>query len=93
MTALIVAVVVGIMNVTIRPVLRLLTLPINIITLGLFGLVLNTLLFWSTTLIVPDFRIDGFWWAALGVTVVSVVSAIGNRVVLGGDGEFGRSEE
>lgn len=92
-TALIAAAVLGIVNVLIKPVLRFLTFPINLITLGIFGLVLNTLLFWSATLFVHAFMIDGFWWAAAGAFVVSFVSAIGNRIVLGSDGKVGSSEE
>lgn len=88
-TALLVALVLGLINVTIGPVLRLLTLPITILTLGIFAFILNTLLFWSTTFIVPGFAIDGFWWAALAALVVSAVSTVGNRILLGSDGKVG----
>jgi putative membrane protein len=88
-----VAGVLGIINVTIRPILRILTFPINILTLGAVGFVLNTLLFWSATLVIKQFTIDGFWWAALGALIVSVVSAIGNRMVLGSDGKLGRADD
>lgn len=89
LTALLVALVFGLINVTIGPVLRLLTLPITILTLGIFSLVLNTLLFWSTALVVPGFSIDGFWWAALAALVVSAISTTGNRLLLGKDGKVG----
>lgn len=87
-TALLVALVLGVINVTIGPVLRFLTLPVTILTLGVFSLILNTLLFWSAVLIVPGFSIDGFWWAALAALVVSAVSTAGNRLLLGSDGKM-----
>jgi len=92
-TALIAAAVLGIINMTIRPVLRLLTFPVNLLTLGLFGFVLNTFLFWSATYFVQGFSIDGFWFAAIGAFVVSIVSTIGNYIFLGGDGKFGRQND
>jgi putative membrane protein len=88
-TALLAAAVFGLMNVTIGPVLRFLTLPITILTLGIFSVILNTLLFWSVTAVVPGFSIDGFWWAMLAVLGVSAVSTVGNRLLLGRDGKFG----
>lgn len=89
MTALLVALVLGVINMTIRPIVKILTFPINILTLGVVGFVINTLFFWSATLVVKTFVIDGFWWAALGAFVVSTISAIGNRIALGSDGKFG----
>jgi putative membrane protein len=88
-TALMVSLVFGLINVTIGPILRILTLPITIITLGIFSIILNTLLFWSITVVVPGFSIDGFWWAMLAVLVVSAVSTVGNRLLLGRDGKLG----
>jgi putative membrane protein len=89
LTALLVAAVFGLINVTIGPVLKLLTFPITILTLGVFSVILNTLLFWSTTIVVPGFSINGFWWAMLAVLVVSAVSTVGNRLLLGRDGKLG----
>ncbi len=89
LTALLVALAFGIINVTIGPLLRLLTFPITIITLGIFSLILNTFLFWSTTIFVPGFRIDGFWWAMAGAVIVSIVSSLGNHLILGPDGKVG----
>src|ERR1700690_1641618 len=65
-TALVVAVVWGILGLTVRPVLKLLTLPINIITFGLFSLVLNALLFWFLSTFIKGFIVSGFIPALIG---------------------------
>ncbi len=78
--ALIAALVIGLINALVRPIILLLTLPINILTLGLFTLVINALMFWLASSIVKGFNIDGFWpafWGALVFWIVSwAVSAI-----------------
>lgn len=74
MTVLLVALVWSVITMIIRPVLRLLTLPITIITFGIFSLILNALLFWAVTIIVPGFSIDGFLSALLGVIVLSLLN-------------------
>lgn len=89
MTALWVALVLGIVNTVIRPILLLITLPINIITLGLFTFILNGLMFFLASMFVKSFQIDGFWWAVLGALIVSVISVVGNRLILGSDGKIG----
>ncbi len=89
MTALIVALVLGVLNMLVRPILFLITLPINILTLGLFTFVLNGLMFWAVSLFILDFKIDGFWWAVIGAIIVSIVSTIGDRLFLGADGKVG----
>lgn len=76
MTALVVAVVLGIINAFIRPVLLILTLPINVLTLGLFTLVINAVLILLTTGIVPGFQVDGFWWALAYGVVLSLVNSV-----------------
>ena len=75
-TALVVAVVLGIVNAVLKPILIILTLPINILTLGLFTLVINALLILLTTQFVSGFRVDGFWWAFLFSLVLSVVNSV-----------------
>lgn len=84
-TALLVALVIGFLNTLIRPVLFLLTLPITVLTLGLFTLVLNGLMFWVTSRLVDGFHIDGFWWAVLAALVYSLVSAVISSVLLDGE--------
>lgn len=68
-TAVIVAVVLGIINSIIRPILLILTLPINILTLGLFTFVIMGALVMLTSAIVPGFKVDSFWWA-MGFAIV-----------------------
>jgi putative membrane protein len=74
--ALATAVVLGLINTFIKPVLLLLTLPLNILTLGLFTLVINALLIMLTSAIVPGFHVDGFWHALLFSLVLTVVNFV-----------------
>jgi putative membrane protein len=67
--ALIVAVLLGLVNAVIRPVLILLTLPVTILTLGLFILVINALMFWFVASFVDGFVVSGFWAAFFGAIV------------------------
>ncbi|MFN8176813.1 MAG: phage holin family protein [bacterium] len=71
---LVAALVLGFLNAVLKPVLVLLTLPITILTLGVFYLVLNAILFALGATLVPGFRVDGFGWAFLGALVMSLVS-------------------
>ncbi len=75
-SALIAALVLGLLNTLVKPLLILLTLPITIVTLGLFLLVLNALVFWFVGSILKGFSVDGFWWAVLGALVYSLVSGL-----------------
>src|SRR5476649_2039292 len=75
--------ILGFVNALVRPVLFLLTLPLTLITLGLFIFVLNALCLGLTAALVPGFSIDGFWWALLGALLVSVVSWILNGIFVG----------
>jgi len=77
--ALLAAVALGILNAIVRPVLFVLTLPITIVTLGLFMFVINASLFMFATAFVGGYEVDGFLAALLGSLVVSVIGAIGNR--------------
>ena len=72
-TALFVALVLGLVNTFIKPVISILTLPVNILTLGLFGIILNGLFFWFASLVVTGFTITGFVPALIGSVVVSVI--------------------
>lgn len=80
-TALLVALAWSVIVVVIRPALRLLTLPITIITLGLFSFVLNALLFWAMTLIVPGFIVAGFLPALLGALVLSILTWLIHQIL------------
>lgn len=75
-TALIVAVVLGLVNTFIRPVLLILTIPLNILTLGLFTFVIMALMVLLVSAIVPGFGVDGFWWAMAFALVFSIINAI-----------------
>jgi len=75
-TALVVAIVLGAINTFIRPIIFLLTLPINILTLGLFSFVILGLLVLLVSAIVPGFHVDGFWWAVAFALVLAVISSI-----------------
>ena len=81
--ALVAGVILGFVNAIVRPVLFLLTLPLTLVTLGLFIFVLNALCFALTAWLVPGFDVDGFWWAMAGALLVSVVSWILNGIVVG----------
>jgi putative membrane protein len=74
----------GLVNVAVRPVILLLTLPFTLVTLGLFIFVVNAICLWLTSLLVPGFSIAGFWPALVGALVVSVVSWILNGLLLPG---------
>jgi len=71
--ALVTALVLGLVNTFIKPLLLLLTLPLNILTLGLLTFVINALLILLTSSIVPGFVVSGFWWALLFSLVLSII--------------------
>ena len=75
--------VLGLINALVRPVLLVLTLPLTLVTLGLFIFILNAICFALTAWLVPGFSVDGFWWALLGALLVSIVSWILNGLFVG----------
>ncbi len=81
--ALVTALVLGLINTVIRPILVLLTLPITLLTLGLFILVINALLFWMVASFVPGFQVQGFWSAFWGAIAYSVISTLVSWLILG----------
>ena len=81
--ALVAGIILGFVNAIVRPALFLLTLPLTLVTLGLFIFVLNAICFGLTAWLVPGFSVDGFWWALLGALLVSVVSWILNGIFVG----------
>lgn len=72
--ALIAALVLGFINTLVRPVLALLTLPLTVLTLGIFYLVLNGLLFWLASALLPGFHVAGFWPAVFGAILYGVIT-------------------
>ena len=83
-TALVAAVVLGLVNVAIRPVLILLTLPATILSLGLFIFVINGLLFWLVGSYLKGFEVAGFWSGFFGAIIYSIVSWALSSLVLPG---------
>lgn len=75
-TLLLLGLVIGVIDGFVRPVVSFLSLPLTILTLGLFQLILNALLLELATLIIPAFTIDNFLWAILGGIVLGIVHAI-----------------
>jgi putative membrane protein len=86
--AFIAALFLGVMNALIRPVVLVLTLPINILTLGLFTLVVNGLMLWLTGSLLKGFVVEGFWAAVGGALVLSLISLVVNSLI----GDQGRVE-
>jgi len=81
-SALIAALILGLVNAFIRPDLILLTLPVTVLTLGLFILVINGLLFWFVGSVVKGFIVEGFWSGVIGAILFSVVSWALSALVL-----------
>ena len=82
--ALIAALILGLVNAVIKPVLVVLTLPVTIVTLGLFIFVINGLLFWLVGSFVPGFVVQGFWAGFIGAILFSIVSWVLSALVLKG---------
>ena len=80
--ALIAALVLGLVNTVVRPILVLLTLPVTVLTLGLFIFVLNGLLFWAVGSWIEGFHVAGFWSGVLGAIVFSLISWVLAALVL-----------
>jgi putative membrane protein len=74
-TALILAVVLGLLNIFVKPLLIILTLPITIFTFGLFLFVINALIILLAAKFVNGFRVDGFWWALLFSLLLSILTS------------------
>ena len=79
MAALVAAFLLGIVNVIIRPILVFLTLPLTVLTLGLFLLVINGLMLSLVAALVKGFHVNGFWGAVFGSILISIVSWILSR--------------
>ena len=82
-TALVAALILGLINTLVRPVLVLLTLPVTLVTLGLFIFVINGLLFWLVGSFVDGFTVSGFWAGVFGAIVFSLISWILSALLLG----------
>ena len=85
-SALLAALVLGFINTLVRPVLALLTLPITVITLGVFYLVLTGLLFWLASALLPGFQVGGFVSALLGALLYGVIAWVLSALIPGKKG-------
>ncbi|MDB5790229.1 MAG: hypothetical protein JWQ80_253 [Massilia sp.] len=86
-TALIAALVLGLVNTLIRPLLVLLTLPVTLVSMGLFILVINAFLFWMVAHWIEGFEVAGFWSAFLAAILYSVISWALSTLLLKNDGK------
>ena len=78
--ALLAVLILGLVNMLIKPLLTILTLPINILTLGLFSLVINAAMFALAAWVLPGFEVASFWSALFGALLLSILSAIVNSI-------------
>ena len=75
-TALLVALIISIANVIVKPILIILTIPITVLTLGLFLLVINATIILLVDYIVADFYVENFWWALLFSLILSIFNSL-----------------
>ena len=73
---LLAALILGLVNALIRPIMIVLTLPVNIITLGLFTFVINAFVLYIVAWLTPDMQITGFWGALLAAIILSIISTL-----------------
>ncbi|MDO5626500.1 MAG: phage holin family protein [Pseudomonadota bacterium] len=80
-TAMVAALIIGLLNMLVRPLLVVLTIPITLITLGLFLFVINALMFWAASGVVGGFQVSGFWAALLGSLIYSALGLLIDAVL------------
>ncbi|MGZ3602213.1 MAG: phage holin family protein [Ktedonobacterales bacterium] len=78
--AFVAAIIAGLLNMLVRPILVLLTLPVTLLTLGLFLFVVNAAIFGLTALLVPGFKVDGFWAALIGAVLYWLLNIVINTL-------------
>ncbi len=88
MSLIVAALLLGVINAVIRPIMLLLSLPFILVTLGFFILVVNALMLWIVGVIVPGFHVDGFWTAFFGSIIIGIVNWALSAVFKGSDGEY-----
>ncbi len=89
-SAVLAAAMLGLLNAFLRPLLILLTLPLNIVTLGLFTFLINALMLKIASELIPGFTVSGFWTAVFGALIIGLVSWLLNAFI-GGQGKVDRS--
>lgn len=80
-TGIIAALVLSLLNTILRPILLFISIPATVLTLGLFIFVVNTVIIYLVTKIVPGFTVENFWWALLCSVIISIVSSILNSFI------------
>lgn len=80
-SAVLAAVVLGLVNAIIKPIAHILSFPVTILTLGLFALVINALMLYIVDWVVPGFSTTGFWWTVLASILISIVSSVGSSLI------------
>lgn len=80
LSALFVVIVLSLVNIFVKPLIQLISLPLNVITLGLFSLIINALLFMLVAKFSPGFQIDGFWSGLFGALILSVLSPLIEKI-------------
>ena len=80
-SALFAAAILGILNTMLRPILIILTLPINILTFGLFTFIINALMLKMASGVIPGFEVHGFWTAVFGALIIGIISWLLNSFV------------
>ena len=88
LSLIVAALLLGVINAIIRPVLLVLSLPFILVTLGFFILVVNALMLWIVGKIVPGFHVDGFWTAFFGSIIIGIVNWALSAVFKGSDGQY-----
>lgn len=84
-SAIIFAIVLGVLNIFVKPILGLLGLPLTIITLGLFALVINAVIILIADYFIDSMVVDGFWWALIFSVLLSFVTSLANSMFSDGD--------
>ena len=85
LSAMFVVVVIGFVNLFIRPIVKFISLPLNVLTLGLFSLIVNALLFLLVAKFSPGFQIDGFWNGFFGALILSIFMPVIDKIKIGGN--------
>ena len=80
-TAMFAAAIIGLLNMLVRPILVVLTIPITLLTLGLFLFVINALMFWAASGLIGGFHVNGFWAALLGSLIYSALGLVIDAVL------------
>lgn len=76
--------VLGVINMLVKPVIKILSLPINMLTLGLFNIVINAGMLWIVDLVIKGFEVNGFWGYVWSSIVISIISIVVSKIVFFG---------